>query len=356
MGAKIVRFILFIFLLCGCSKPGEVGIEVSSNGDGKGNDTIKWEIFPRIKGSVKIYSFLHPDYPEFREFEKEVPIIENKVIIQSSKLHSVRKYYYLEFDNTYTIIVANRFEKVDSIMNLRDLGGYKTNENKTVKWGKFFCSGRLKIKDSGKPLFNSLQIKTVIDLRSKDERKQRKDRKKINANIINIPINACDFSSKISSLKENQFDKDNAYEFMQQSFKSLVTDYQPEFSHLFNILLDSLNYPILINCNAGNDRCGFATAILLSALGVPKDQVFASYLSTYSIRNIRREGHYAYSFSPEAQEAVTILLSSNEKFLNAAFQEIDAVYGSMDAYLEKGLNLNAEKRKRLQNLLLEDHF
>jgi len=355
MNTKVVRFIFFLFLLFSCSKPGKVSIDVSSSGDGKGNDTIKWETFPRIKGTVKIYSFLHPDYPEFRKLEKEIPVTENTAIISSSGKNPVRNYYFLEFDNTYTAVVANRFEKVDSIMNLRDLGGYKTNENKSVKWGKIFCAGRLNLKDSGKHLFNSLQFKTIIDLRSKDERTQQKDRKKIDATVINIPINACDFSTKIASLKENKFDKDSAFDFMQQSFKSMVTDYQSEFSHLFEILLDSLNYPILINCNAGNDRCGFASAILLSALKISKEQVFASYSSTYSIPNIRREGHYAYSFSPEAQEAVTVLLSSNVNFLNAAFHEIDAAYGSMDAYLEKGLNLSTKKRAQLQELLLEGH-
>lgn len=354
MLTKIIQFALSVLLVYGCTKSAvRVTIDVSANGDGKGNDTIRWETFPLMEKSVKIYSFLHPDYPEFRVLEKEVPASENKAVISSSGKRNVRKYYYLVFDDTYTSVVANRFVKVDSIMNLRDLGGYKTNENKSVKWGKFFCSGRLKVNDNGKDLFNSLQVKTIIDLRSEEERLQQRDRKKVNANIVNIPISACDFSSKIASIKDNKFNKDSAADFMQHSFKSLVTEYNSEFAYIFDILLDSLNYPVLVNCNAGNDRCGFTSSIVLSALGVPKDQVFENYLSTYSIPNVRREGRYAYSFSPEAQEAVTVLLSSNENFLNAAYQEINTVYGSLDAYFEKALHLDAKKRLRLQELLLD---
>ena len=354
-----IRFLLIISLvsiLFACSKQNDiVTISSRSIGDGKGHDTIRWETFPLLDKTVKIYSYLNPDYPEFRSFEKEVSISDGSTVISSPKEYHGRKYYYLLFDDTYPVFVANRVIKADSILNLRDLGGYVTANRKTIKWGKLFSSGRIQLTEKGKDLFNSLHIRTVIDLRSDEEWKKQKGRG-VNANVVRIPIEACDISNTREKLKNNELKRDDATVFMQDAFKSMAMDYQEEFSKMFEILLDSINYPILISCNAGNDRCSFASALILSALGVSHDQIVEDYLSTYSIPNIRIEGHYAFDFSPEAQEAVTVLLSSDKKFIDAAFKEINTYYGSVEHYLKVAMKLDVAKRARLQRLLLTNGF
>lgn len=346
-----VSFLFIPFLiLTACSKP-DVKIDIFAVGDGKGNDTIRWDTFPLLDGTVKIYSYENPNYPEFAEFEKEVSISDGKAIINLSGKRDVRKYYYLKFNNNYSTIVSNRFIVVDSILNLRDLGGYKTEDKQSVKWGKLFRSGRLTLKENSRERFNSLHIKTVIDFRTDTERKFRPDNN-INADFIQLPIAACDLSAVFGSLKKNEFKRGDAFIFMQDGYREMAASYNEQFARMFDILLDSINYPVLIHCTAGKDRAGFASALILSALNIPRDQILDDYLLTYSLPNIRSEGKYAYEFSPEGQEAVTALLSSNEQFLKAAVTNIENEYGSIDNYLEDALHLNKEKRKRLQQLLL----
>ncbi|MCD7971532.1 MAG: tyrosine-protein phosphatase [Candidatus Azobacteroides sp.] len=328
-----------------------INIESVSCGDGKGNDTIKWETYPLLDKTVKIYSFLNPDYPEFRTFEQELPISEGKAIISSSGGRNVRKYYYLLFDNTYSNIVSNRVIQVDSVLNVRDLGGYKTEDKKNVKWGKLYRAGHLNLKESGNDLFNSLRVKTIIDFRSDAERRKQKGRR-INANVINIPINTDDISSVYDQLKNDEFGREDAIAFVEKAFKSMINDYQTEFSNMFEVMLEPSNYPLLMTCNSGNHKCGVAAALIFSALDIPVSQIIEDYLATYSIPDIRMAGSYAFDFSPKAQEAVTVLLSSDQHFMNITFQEIKNQYGSMDNYLQTAMNLDSLKRKKLQNLLL----
>ncbi|MCL1942487.1 MAG: tyrosine-protein phosphatase [Candidatus Azobacteroides sp.] len=350
MFIRILFFIFPLFILASCTKP-DIEIETFSCGDGKGNDTVKWDIFPLLEGTVKISSYENPDYPEFTKFEKEVNISDGKTVIPSSGKRNVRKYYYLTFNDMYSTMVSNRFIIVDSIMNLRDLGGYKTGQKQAVKWGKLYRSGRLSLYEEGREHFNSLRVRTVIDLRTEEECLRRPD-KNINATIIHLPVAACDLSKVLGSLKKGEFKRGDAFIFMQDGYCDMAANYNRQFARMFEILTDSLNYPALIHCTTGRDRAGFASALILSALGIPEDQIMDDYLLTYSVPDIRSEGKYAYDLSPEGQEAVTALLSSNKQFLETAFAYIKKQYGSMDNYLEQALQLDDKKRNRLKQLLL----
>ena len=350
MYSKVLLHIISLLLFSSCSKL-DVKIDVYSVGDEHGNDTIKWEMFPLLDGTVKVYSFQNPDYPEIAELEEEVGISAGTAVVPMSGTRDVRKYYRLLFNDTYFAIVANRVIKVDSIMNLRDLGGYKTNYKKAVKWGKLFRSGRLNITEEYMERFNSLRIRTVIDFRTDRERLERPD-KKINADYIHIPTPPCCFTSVFPELKKGEFKRGDAFIFMQDQYREMAGNCHRQFAEMFDVLTDSLKYPVLILCTGGKDRVGFASTLILSALGISEDQIMDDYSLTYSIPNVRSEGHFAYELSSEGQEAVTVLLSTNEQFLRTAFNDIKKEYGSIDNYLEKALGLDGNKRKRLQQLLL----
>ena len=350
--SRVSLFIISLLILTSCLRSQlDIKIDVYSIGDDKGNDTLKWETFPILDGNVKIFSFVNPDYPEFAQFEKEVEIREGKAVVSSSEKRNVRKYYYLLFNNTYSAIVANRVVRLDSVLNLRDLGGYKTNYGKAVKWGKLFRSGRLSITEKGKERFSSLHVETVIDFRTEKECLAHPDRR-INADVISIPISAGCVKDLFPGLKKGEIKRGDVFIFLQDQYREMAANCHRQFTKMFDILADSLSYPVLIHCTAGKDRVGFASALILSALDIPEDQILEDYSLTYSVPDIRTEGRFAYELPPEGQEAVTVLLSPNEQFLKTAFNDIKKEYGSMDNYLEKALGLDRAKRDRLKHLLL----
>ena len=59
--------------------------------------------------------------------------------------------------------------------NFRDLGGYRTGDGRSVRWGMLYRSGHLSfLTDTDVHLARSLGLSTVIDLRTERETKQRR--------------------------------------------------------------------------------------------------------------------------------------------------------------------------------------
>lgn len=89
--------------------------------------------------------------------------------------------------------------------------------------------------------------------------------------------------------------------------------------------------PFMWHCNSGTYRTGWATAVLLTLLGVGHDDVYSDFL----LSNLALGGTYAFA-----------------EYLDAAFAEADSVYGSFRKYVHHGLGVSAETEIRLRHRLL----
>ena len=76
---------------------------------------------------------------------------------------------------------------IEKKRNLRDLGGYKTQNGKHVKKGYFFRSSRLMDFDQNEiEILNSLHIQKIYDLRSKEEVEHAPDPELLGAEYIHL--------------------------------------------------------------------------------------------------------------------------------------------------------------------------
>jgi protein-tyrosine phosphatase len=113
---------------------------------------------------------------------------------------------------------------------------------------------------------------------------------------------------------------------------------------------------VLIHCTAGKDRTGFLVALLLSAVGVPRETVIADYLRSAGRTNAAaRDATRALASSrlgvPLPEDSLDELMSVQEAFLAASFAAIDRNHGSLDAYLES-TGVTSIHRARLESALL----
>src|SRR5690606_13667904 len=114
--------------------------------------------------------------------------------------------------------------------------------------------------------------------------------------------------------------------------------------------------PIAYNCSAGQDRTGFVTAIILSALGVNRDAIVADYhlsttyrrpewempkIDTVAQANNPTAMFFAqYQKNPTAAKPQPLMDPDGTAFLSYAFDEIEKRWGSVDGYLEKEVGIN----------------
>ena len=132
---------------------------------------------------------------------------------------------------------------------------------------------------------------------------------------------------------------------MQNTYRDFVRHNSHRFAELFDHLLRS-NEPLVFHCTAGKDRTGFAAALILRALGVPHAEVMRDYLLT----NERLKPPTAWQGL--APEAASVLWRVQPEFLEAAFEAVDAEYGSLEGYFRKGLGLEDAQMQRLRTLYL----
>ncbi len=139
----------------------------------------------------------------------------------------------------------------------------------------------------------------------------------------------------------------DAVGLMQDTYRGFVHDNAPCFAELFKLLLAS-DTPTVFHCTAGKDRTGFAAALILLTLGVPRDVVMHDYLLTNTLYR-RPEG--MGSHAPE--EVLAVLWRVQEEFLDAALHKVDTEFGGLQPYLVDVLGVDAAAQTELAGRYLQ---
>ena len=172
-----------------------------------------------------------------------------------------------------TLDAPPRNLSVGGVINVRDLGGWKTVDGKRVKQGLLFRTSALdcysedekRMKplvdaDGIKTLKDVLGIKTEIDLRVDHESDGGYPPEGKTESVLGEGVNYLHCPILLGA--ENYLD----------STESLRT--------VFRTLADETNYPVAYHCAVGADRTGSISYLILGLLGVPYDDMMRDYMWT----------------------------------------------------------------------------
>ena len=143
---------------------------------------------------------------------------------------------------------------------------------------------------------------------------------------------------------------------MEQANRQFANEFTPQFRQFIHEVLDANGAPVLWHCTAGKDRTGFAAAILLRILGVPQDIVMQDYMASKALALESRKNQIRMLRlfkGDETADKIAVLLGVEQSWLEAAFAQIDATWGSFDNYVAQGLQLSPADIGRLKENLLE---
>jgi len=249
---------------------------------------------------------------------------------------------------------------VEGAENFRDLGGYETSDGHTVKSGMLYRSGHLHdLTAADTEYLKLLGIREIADFRGPSEIENEPDI--IPEGIIwksyPVDIAGSDLREKIISVIKGDSDMDMTG-YMLDVNRQFAEKYSGVYGEWIRDLADDPDSsPQVFHCTAGKDRAGFAAALILSILGVPRDTVIEDYLKSNlynaeyidkTIRKIR-----VLSFFRNDGEVILPILTVNRQYLQTAFDSIDAEWGSFDNYIRQGLKLSDEDVGTLKNRFLD---
>lgn len=235
--------------------------------------------------------------------------------------------------------------------NLRDLGGYRANDGRRVRFGRVFRSASLAgLTDADLTAFTATGIRTVCDLRGENEAARAPSRLPVAdaPEVVRVPIEPRIGASLRDLLAREEATGEDVHDLLRTAYAAYATDHLPRYRALFDLLLREERLPLLFHCSAGKDRTGFGAALLLTALGVPRETVIADYLATNRIW--KRERALPPDTPDDVREA---LLSAHRPLIESALDSAVAGHGGLEALLEDGLGLDPPRLARLRAALLE---
>lgn len=245
--------------------------------------------------------------------------------------------------------------QIKKVHNFRAVGNIKNVDGRTLKEGKFYRSGHLhKLKKKSFKELEQLGIKEIIDLRNSKEIAQKPDH--LPSDIVYKNYSAFeDEGDQLDKAKKlvlkGKVDGSDADKRMLEFYRDYIKENPEIIKKIITEILDS-DQPILYHCTAGKDRTGITTALILTILKFDKETIYNDYLLSNNYRkklvdkrlNLATHLHFLY---PKMDVKVLEKLSWVETdYLDAAFNEINKEYGSIDNYIQKVLGISENERQK----------
>ena len=253
------------------------------------------------------------------------------------------------------------------VKNLRDLGGIRAADGMHIRPGLLYRSGHLaSIKPRhAEKLRDKLGIKSIIDLRAPSELAQKSDVVAESVEYCHLPplsdeqnpaVNRRNCRTLLNNIMSH---KGGAREHMSDTYRTMVTE-EPAleaFATLIHMLLEQNDGAFLWHCTQGKDRTGIASAAVLLALGVDRDEIMRDYMRTN--KSCRIKNFFIYlgvvlvTLSRHTAWSLHQILISRREYLKAAFEKMDELYGGTEGFLMDGLGLSQDDIFNLRKIYLE---
>ncbi|NKS65122.1 protein-tyrosine-phosphatase [Rhodococcus hoagii] len=233
--------------------------------------------------------------------------------------------------------------RLEGAKNFRDIGGYETSDGRTVRSGLVYRANKLSsLTDADLAKLTAANVTLDVDLRNMWERRDDPDRLPEGvryqvADVVSfehgiafhefVPLTLGRALIDAAVTGSSDIGQSIGYPFMVTYRGADVA-----FRDLLTAIAGNADGATVFHCSAGKDRTGWGTAVLLSLLGVPKATVYQDFLASNT-----------YLGRDDAVE---------KSWLDAAFAQVDRLYGGVDNYVRTGLGVDQQTIDTLRARLL----
>lgn len=255
-----------------------------------------------------------------------------------------------------TPLHLRRILHFDGALNVRDLGGVTTSTGQQVRFGLVYRSDDLAdLSALDLAELEKRSVRTIVDFRSSEEVESRPSRLPLGATVMSAPFARGERTAGevMESLIAGKLAREDAHQILLDSYRHIAETGSPAFAVLIRSIID--RSPVLFHCAGGKDRTGVAAAVILSILGVDRDQIVDDYMLTND-RLTDQSSTFQIRLAEYPEESRDVLLAlglAKPDYIELALDVIDRDFGGIEAYAKEQLSLTQAEVDALRELLLE---
>jgi protein-tyrosine phosphatase len=257
---------------------------------------------------------------------------------------------------------------LDGAVNVRDIGGYRTSYGLEVARGRLFRGDALsRLSGHDTERLERLGLRIVVDFRTPGEvLLAGADRLPFGIELVSLPVGGGDLGAVYELIASGDHERQQAElgdggaaSLMVEINRGFVTDARQReaFGAAVRLVCSAGRLPLLYHCSGGKDRAGWMTAIVLTALGVPREVVLRDYLLSNDFHRTEYQ-KLRYDLVKTGIVADPDLLrpvmEQSATYLGAAFEEAERRYGSFGRFVTRGLEVSDAMLGELRRTLLGD--
>lgn len=251
-------------------------------------------------------------------------------------------------------VTSPRVLAVPGTVNARDIGGYRTYDGRTSRWGVLYRSETLsKLPPEGVSALAGLGLGSVIDLRTGPE-VQADGADRLPAGVTSVALPVDDTSlfafigmvvrSKDPVYQRQQLGAGKAEARMGALYRAFVTN--PANRAALGAAIRAVanaDEPAMFHCSAGKDRTGVLADTILRAVGVPAATSEGDYLLSNQLRaasDAALKSQLKAAGLMQDPALLDPLLQVRSSYLAAFRAQAVADYGTFGDFLTQGLGLD----------------
>lgn len=250
----------------------------------------------------------------------------------------------------------------DAIENFRDFGDYPVGGRRLKRGVLYRAAHQSEATEADLEAMRALGLSVIVDLRRPNERERSPSRRwegfdglVIQNDMGHAEEDPWHVFIRNSDLSPKAFTDYMVGYYREAPFVDRHVDLYSRYFHA----LSEIDGAVLIHCAAGKDRTGILAALTHHLAGVHEDDILHDFLLTNDAERFERRAPQFAAVVEEmtgrrpTQEAAITALGVEAHYLETAFAAIHEQHGTLDAYLEDVLGVDAARRAAIAHRILD---
>jgi protein tyrosine/serine phosphatase len=224
----------------------------------------------------------------------------------------------------------------DGCLNVRDLGGHRTEDGETTRFGRVVRADSVRrLSAEGWSALVDYGIRTVLDLRYESEL-EAEPPADVGVEMVHLSLfGEPDHERWVELDALGRAQRDDAG-FTRVIYLEVLEEHCAKLARAVATVGDAPDGGVVVHCQAGKDRTGLVTALLLRLAGVPRSEVAADY--AVSERNLQSLSQAWIDETEDhaERERRRRISATPAAAMDGVLEDLDRRYGDVRSYLLAG--------------------